>query len=270
MPAQHIPNKLDIPTFDQIILYTGNVLHSVGYDHQAKLWKKSNRELIEGITSTLYGSLQESPSPSLLYNNDTRQLEVPNLNLSNRIHPDDRKHVEVTAKLFYLDQSPSISHINQAIHHLQRLLNVESIDTFIVSMDNKDLIGKVWQDLELHHERGTIHKLGVSDFDHRTLNQFINNIKVKPYLNQVHVDQCCSLPADLIQLGKKNGIELTYNGDITEIITADTLSSLMSEHGLITMDTQVTPRWVLKYDVFYQYRSVVADKGYIVVGDVKA
>jgi len=272
MPAQHISNKVDVPTFDQIVLYTGNVLHKIAYDQHGKLWnKKSNKELIDAISDTLYGSIDDRNTPSFKYDSESRRLEVPNLKAMNGISPEERNNVEVTAKLFHLDPtSYSKSHIDTAIQQLQKLLNVSSIDTFIVSLDKKESIHEAWKDLEDHHENGTIHKLGVSDFDYNRLNHFIHTIKVKPFVNQVYVDQCCSLPDDLIKLGKQNGIELTYNGDTTEILDTDILSSLLNNHGLIDIHTQIKPRWVLKYDVFYQHRSVLADKGYIVVGDVSA
>lgn len=113
-----------------------------------------------------------------------------------------------------------VSNIDKAIHHLQQLLNVQSIDTFIVSFDAKESpvsVDKAWKDLEVYHEKGVIQKLGLSDFDYSTLSEFLNkkDLKVKPSTNQVHVDQCCSLPQDLIQLGKEHGVEMTFNGDTT-------------------------------------------------------
>ncbi|KAG1067756.1 hypothetical protein G6F42_026463 [Rhizopus arrhizus] len=118
--------------------------------------------------------------------------------------------------------------------------------------------------------RGVISKLGLADFDYQTLTDFLNkeDLKVNPSLDQVHVDQCSSLPKDLISLGKEHGIELTFNGDTTEILTTEALSTLLCNHKVVKDNTNVKPRWVLKYNVFFKCRSVVADKGYIVVGDV--
>lgn len=127
-----------------------------------------------------------------------------------------------SAKLFYLDRCNEyqVSHIDKAIHHLQQLLDVKSIDTFIVSFDAQESpvsIDKAWKDLEVYHEKGVISKLGVSDFDFLTLTELLSkkDLTVKPSINQVHVDTCCSLPQDLIQLGKQHGVEMTFNGDTT-------------------------------------------------------
>lgn len=124
--------------------------------------------------------------------------------------------------MFYLGRCSEyqVSHIDKAIHHLQQLLDVQSIDTFIVSFDAKEndvSIDKAWKDLEAYHEKGAISKLGVSDFDADALTAFLGkkDLKVKPSIDQVHVDHCCSLPQSLIELGKQHNIELTFNGDTT-------------------------------------------------------
>lgn len=46
-----------------------------------------------------------------------------------------------------------------------------------------------------------------------------------------------------------------------EILTTQALSTLLNTHGVINESKNVKPRWVLKYNVFYKSRSVVADKG---------
>lgn len=111
------------------------------------------------------------------------------------------------------------SQIEKAIHHLQQLLDVKSIDTFIASFvphESPETIDKTWKDLEAYHEKGVVHKLGLSDFDLSAMTEFLKkDLKVKPSFDQVHVDQCCSLPQELIKLGKEHGIEITYNGDTT-------------------------------------------------------
>ncbi|KAI8967182.1 hypothetical protein BDF20DRAFT_902240 [Mycotypha africana] len=278
MPSQHLPHQLAIPDFKQLVLYTGNVMLTT--TTAGKDWnKKSNAELVQAISDTLRVSLYGADTPSYRYFKEKELLEVPDLRLSSRIDPVDRDEVEVTAKLFYLRHSheteAEVSHIDRAIYHLQQLLDVNSIDTLIVSFDNMNCntsIEKTWKDLEVYQQKGVVSKLGLCDFDCEKLSAFINNKehKIKPSINQVHVEQCCSLPQDLITLGKHENIELTFNGDTTDILSTEALSILLHKYGVIESNsTQVRPRWVLKYDVFFKRRSVVADKGYIVVGDVQ-
>ncbi|KAI9470597.1 MAG: glutamate-cysteine ligase regulatory subunit [Benjaminiella poitrasii] len=273
MPTQLFTNQIAIPTFRQLVLYTGNVMLTATTAN--KYWnRKSNTELVQAISDTLKVSLYEPETPSYRYFTENELLEVPDIRLSSRIHPDDRDDVEVTAKLFYLGQDHNqATHIDRAIYHLQKLLDVKLIDTFIISFDNNDInlatIEKSWKDLEAYHEQGVISKLGVSDFDFKTLSDFLQkeSVQVKPAIDQIHVSQCSSLPQDLINLGKQHQIEITFNGDTTDILTTEVLTTLLSQHGVINEMTQVKPRWVLKYDVFFKRRSIVADKGYIVVGD---
>ncbi|KAI7908293.1 uncharacterized protein BX663DRAFT_482488 [Cokeromyces recurvatus] len=272
MPTQHFPNQIAIPAFKQLVLYTGNVMLTTTTAN--KYWNcKSNTELVQAIYDTLKVSLHGLEAPSYRYFKETELLEVPDIRLSSRIHPDDRNDVEVTAKLFYLGQDNQTAYIDRAIYHIQKLLDVESIDTFIISFDkndiNSEIVKKTWKDLENYHEKGIISRLGVSDFDFQTLSDFIQkeDIRVKPSIDQVHVNQCSSLPQNLIHFAKQHHIDITFNGDTTEILTSEVLSTVLNQYGVINENTQVKPRWVLKYNVFFKSRSVVADKGYIIVGD---
>lgn len=138
------------------------------------------------------------------------------------------------AKLFYLkhDDQSLISYIDASIHHLEQLLGVASIDTFVVSFaDNESCVEKTWKDLEAYHHDGRIRKLGVSDFDTARLKALYDNpsLTVKPSLNQVNIENCCSNQKELIELGKQYGIEMTFNVDTagTQLFTLNSsLSSL--------------------------------------------
>jgi glutamate--cysteine ligase regulatory subunit len=54
--------------------------------------------LVQAISDTLVTSLHGSNEPSYRYYTESQLLEVPDLRLSSRIHPDDRNDVEVTGK----------------------------------------------------------------------------------------------------------------------------------------------------------------------------
>lgn len=51
---------------------------------------------MQAISDTLDISLHGSDKPSFRYYTEAQLLEVPDLRLSSRIHPDDRDDVEVT------------------------------------------------------------------------------------------------------------------------------------------------------------------------------
>jgi glutamate--cysteine ligase regulatory subunit len=54
--------------------------------------------LVQAISDTLYTSLQGPDVPSFRYYTETELLEVPDLRLSSRIHPNDRNEVDVTGE----------------------------------------------------------------------------------------------------------------------------------------------------------------------------
>jgi glutamate--cysteine ligase regulatory subunit len=54
------------------------------------------QKLVQAISDTLDISLNGPDKPSFRYYTETELLEVPDLRLSSRIHPDDRNDVEVT------------------------------------------------------------------------------------------------------------------------------------------------------------------------------
>lgn len=59
---------------------------------------KNTLKLVQAISDTLKVSLQSTDKPSFRYYTESELLEVPDLRLSSRIHPDDRDDVEVTGK----------------------------------------------------------------------------------------------------------------------------------------------------------------------------
>ncbi|CEG74584.1 hypothetical protein RMATCC62417_09769 [Rhizopus microsporus] len=265
MPTQLLPNQINIPKFKHLIIYTGNIMRTTTC--ALKSWNiKSSSELLYAISDTLSTSLNSSNLPYFHYSSQSNTLEIPDIRQTSRIHPDDRDSVEVTAKLFYLkhDDQSLISYIDASIHHLEQLLGVASIDTFVVSFaDNESCVEKTWKDLEAYHQDGRIRKLGVSDFDTARLKALYDNpsLTVKPSLNQVNIENCCSNQKELIELGKQYGVEMTFNVDTADILTTESLSDISSKHGVTQEGTTIKPCWVMKYHVFTKRTSVVMDKG---------
>ncbi|KAI8327794.1 hypothetical protein BC941DRAFT_446330 [Chlamydoabsidia padenii] len=273
MPAQQVPLYLGLPEFKQLILYTGNVMRT-SIASRTKLQKKtSNTELISAIDDTLMTSLQGQDVPSYRHFSDESLLEVPDLRHNSIISIDDRDDVEVTAKLFYTTDFLYPSDVDKSIKLLQKLLGVTTIDTFVLSsaLSSSPSVKKTWKSLEAYYHEGVIHKLGVSDFSEQQLTDVLENpdFSVKPSVNQVNYN-CCELPASMVELAKQNGVALLYTLDCKQILSRQELTGLTQQAGLINEKSSMGPRWVLKYDVFVKNRSVVADKGYIVVADVES
>lgn len=274
MPTQEVSHILGLPEFKQLVLYTGNVMRTSIVSRNKPQPKKSNTELIYAIEDTIKSSLYQG-LPSYRYFSAESLLEVPDLRHNSIISLDDREDVEVTAKLFYLnDDILYPSYVDQSIGLLRKLLNVDFIDTFVLSTPSSSLslsngFSNIWKTLESYYEQGAINHLGVSEFSEEQLDQLLNdsNLHVKPSINQVHYS-CCEMPNSMLTLAKKNNVDLVYTGDCTNILSQKEFSTLLQTNGLINENKSMSPRWVLKYDVFVKGRSVVADKGYIVIGDI--
>ncbi|KAI8137708.1 hypothetical protein BJV82DRAFT_335311 [Fennellomyces sp. T-0311] len=270
MPAQAIPELLDIPSFKHLALYTGNVMRTSVAGRSKAINKKSNTELLNAIDDTLHTSLGGA-EPSFRYYDEQSLLEVPDLRSRSRIFPEDRNDVEITAKLFYLGKDGPTTCIDSAVQHLQKLLGVDSIDTFIVSFGRSSAasIASAWQYLEALYDQGTLAKLGVADFSDEQLKSILSDssVRVKPSINQINVGQCCSMPSAMIDLARQHQVELLHNGDCADILDSESLTALLQKHHL---RATVRPQWVIKYHVFVHCRSIVTDKGYVVVGDSSA
>lgn len=109
--------------------------------------------------------------------------------------------------------------MDQSIDLLKKLLNVDFIDTFVLSTPSylsSNEFYNTWKTLESYYEQGTINHLGVSEFSEEQLSQLLNNadLHVKPTINQVHYS-CCEIPNSFLSLAKKNNVELLYTGDCT-------------------------------------------------------
>ncbi|KAI8066858.1 NADP-dependent oxidoreductase domain-containing protein [Gongronella butleri] len=271
MPAEKVTTLVGLPDYDHLVLYTGNVLRTRVVSRDQPLSKTSNMELIQAVDDTLQTSLLKGDVPNYRFYSDKSLLEVPDLRHHSIIALDDRPDVEVTAKLFYLHDQLYPEFIDESMNMLKNLLNVSTIDTFVLSSPSAALepIKQSWKELEKLYKQGIINNLGVSDYSEQQLAQLLQDpdFELKPSLNQVSYS-CCDIPTSLMSLAKQNQIQLLYTSDCKDILSRQELTSLMQSAYAIAGKAQAVPRWVLKYDVFVKDRSIVADKGYIVVGDI--
>ncbi|KAJ2964110.1 hypothetical protein NQZ79_g940 [Umbelopsis isabellina] len=249
-----------VPQFKHMALYTGNVMKTSIAGKNNSLTTKSNLELIAAINDTLRTSLHTPGEQSFHYFKETGLLEVPDLRLSSIVPVEDRSDMEITGC------NSTQSHVSEAFEHLHRLLGVSSVDNFILSASEDNLL-PAWRTLEQLHSKGSVGRLGVTDFAESDLQAFSEKVQVQPAVNQIDLAQCCQLPRDLIKYAKSNNIELLAHSDCSNILPTDTLNKVMKAQNVVSDKATLTPRWVLKYTVFVKCRGVVADKGYIVMAD---
>lgn len=89
---------------------------------------------------------------------------------------------------------------------------MSSVDNFILSASEDNLL-PAWRTLEQLHSKGSLGRLGVTDFNESDLQAFSEKVQVQPAVNQIDLAQCCQLPRDLIKYAKSNNIELLAHSD---------------------------------------------------------
>ncbi|KAI8974094.1 hypothetical protein BDB01DRAFT_854059 [Pilobolus umbonatus] len=224
-----------------LFIYTGNLMrnHIVTTD--------SNKEIIDAIEDTLtFGCHSEY----------SHYKEICNYWLPNKVNPSDRPELDITVKFYSLD--PSCCSIHDALDRLNILLNIDRIDSFILSPYTDLPSLDTWKQLELQVLEGRISQLGVTDLCQDTLDDFIKNTCIQPTLHHVHVND--QLPLDLLAFSKGKGIESIYNGDTGMILSSHELSHLLTRHQMEPHH----PQWVIKYTISISSRNIVTDKGYII------
>ncbi|CAG8535314.1 5265_t:CDS:2 [Scutellospora calospora] len=237
---------LDIST---VIIYTGNVMKQANIN----TFKDELASCLENSLKNVYSS----------YNIDQTRgiLEIPSVYSQYKLK--DRSDFEITAKLFYLPSSstspdnPSIpppSYISQSLYLLFRLLVLSDFEK----------LAEVWKELESHYRNDRIKKLGVSEFTKNRFERFLDVVEIPPKIDQINVKGCCDLPRQMIGYAKEHDIELLTHRDPTNVLPSATFQKIL-KNTKFSFNSELLPRWVLKYSVLIKCREVVANKGYIVM-----
>jgi glutamate--cysteine ligase regulatory subunit len=114
--------------------------------------------------------------------------------------------------LFILGSDTTQAAVTQSLNHVHRLLGVSTIENFILSATNDNVL-PAWQSLQALHKNGVVERLGVTDFSQSDLKSFSQKVQVQPAVNQIDLAECCQLPRDLITYAKANNIELLAHSD---------------------------------------------------------
>ncbi|KAI0913896.1 glutamate-cysteine ligase modifier subunit [Ustulina deusta] len=224
-------------------------------------------------------------------------LYVPRIDWSAAGLQEDRAQYEITLKLFFLPTAPvakRTQYIDEALRLVTKELRIENVDLLIVSfpgvsfegdcewqadkinatMGNDEEEVMTWAALESLYEQGKVGRLGIAEFGTEKLQRFINQVKVRPAVDQINIKDCCSVPPPLTKLANSEGIELFTHGDCTDILPSGTLRELLGHGargaGILADDEKaqnglrgnLIPQWVAKYTAFVNYRGVIENKGY--------
>lgn len=235
-------------------------------------------------------------------------LYIPRIDWTNATLQDDREQYEITLKMFFLHTAPVAqrqAYITQALDLVSKELGCSNgdftVDLLIVSFPGISFEGdceweadkknarmgndadelSTWATLESLHQKGRIGRLGIAEFGSDKLQRFLGKVQTRPAVDQINVKNCCSVPPPLIELAKKESIELLTHSDCTDILPSGTLRELLGpkEKGgadVLTGSMEDTaaqeqdgrlrgdllPEWVVKYTAFIKDRGVIENKGY--------
>ncbi|KAK5107026.1 hypothetical protein LTR62_001915 [Meristemomyces frigidus] len=328
----------------KLILSTSNII-ATGSSLRRSPGTKSNSELISSLRSNFEAHYTSATNDSENGNGITKShyrswtrrkdngLEVPSLEFEDSALQEERERYDITLKLFYLPGA----HVGQrevqtreALKLVLEGLHMPSVDLLIVSFpgiyfdEEEDCLDKIstrgpiesepegleslietWKTLEKLHDEGLVKKLGVAEFGHDRLRDFLDGTTIKPTVDQINLRDCCSVPKDLLTLAKSKSVELLVHNDCSNILPRGTTRELLgpgeggagilgeeaessskvgekrkSLHGeevrngasesgsKDAMRGEVQPQWVVKYTAVVRDRGVVESKGYFAVAEV--
>nr|POE48989.1 putative glutamate--cysteine ligase regulatory subunit [Quercus suber] len=274
------------------------------------------------LADTTNGNLSTS---KLDYTSWTKQtgdntLQIPALDFSESALQENREQYDITLKLFYLPGTAVDDrerYTRAALDLVLQELHMSSIDLLILSFpgiyfdEEEDCPSKIstrgpieadpeniesqietWGMLEKFHEEGLVTRLGVAEFGHDRLRDFMERTKLRPSVDQINLRDCCSVPKDLMALAKGSNIELLVHNDCSNILPRGTLRELLGSGAGILADStktgekrkdlhddkarswtalqgEVMPKWVVKYTAVVKNRGVVENKGYFACAELK-
>lgn len=254
-----------------LLFNSGNVVAS------DRLKKKTNLnpqdELIDVLNSTL-SNWVTTVDRSQIQENKSVICRHPDI--YEKINENEKDDISVSVKLFLNNLDPEI--LNQAIKTILDEIGVDRIDTLIISFPEKifnqenlpaELVIPIWSIVQKYIEAKQILTAGLSDFNAKYLEQFLNAIgdrNKNPSLNQVNITACCKMPEDLVECAKINNIQLTTHIDPRELLTVETLQSIIRKHLHDFDSNGWIHLWCARYTLILKGRGIVKSKGYIVNG----
>lgn len=249
-------------------------------------------------------SISSRPQSSIWTKRDGADYYIPTIDWSMSGLQEERSQYDITVKLFYLPQADvekRPTYTRDALNLVMRELGVQDVDLLIVSFPGMSFNGdceweadrnnsaqgndedevKSWPILEDLYNEGLVKRLGLSEFGSDKLSRFLARVNVRPEVDQVNIRDCCKVPRPLLELAKKEKIELLTHNDCTDILPSGTLRELLgqgvrgagilaeSKRGIDGMKGDLTPEWVVKYTAVVRDRGVIESKGYFAVADLK-
>ena len=127
----------------------------------------------------------------------------------------DRTNYKVNIKVFLFNNNTD--ELEHAIKFVKEQLSVDEIDSLTLSFTpdeqqtSLELIKPLWSVLE---SKAELLEIGVSDLNTTELIDLFNGAtKIKPHFNQINLESCCTVPAEMAEFAKANEIKLLTHND---------------------------------------------------------
>uniref|UniRef100_A0A8C3WEU2 Glutamate--cysteine ligase regulatory subunit n=1 Tax=Catagonus wagneri TaxID=51154 RepID=A0A8C3WEU2_9CETA len=187
-----------------------------------------------------------------------------------KINPDEREEMKVSAKLFIVGSNSSSSTRN-AVDMACSVLGVAQLDSVIIASPpiedgvhlSLEHLQPYWEELQDLVQSKKIVAIGTSDLDKTQLEQLYQWAQVKPNSNQVNLASCCVMPPDLTAFAKQFDIQLLTHNDPKELLSEASFQEALQESIPDIQAQEWVPLWLLRYSVVVKSRGIIKSKGYI-------
>ncbi|XP_036623168.1 glutamate--cysteine ligase regulatory subunit [Trichosurus vulpecula] len=247
-------------------LQTGNLLN---WGRLRKKCSSSHREELRDCIQKTLNEWSSQISPDLVRELPD-VLECTVAHAVEKINPDEREEMKVSAKLFIVGSNSSS--MRSAVEMACSALGIAQLDSVIIASppveDGVNLalehLQPYWEELESLVQNKKVVAIGTSDLDKAQLEQLYQWAQVKPNSNQVNLASCCVMPPDLTAFAKEFDIQLLTHNDPKELLSEASFQEALQESLPDIRANEWVPLWVLRYSVIVKSRGIIKSKGYII------
>lgn len=230
--------------YDEVFVHTGNIL-KMG-DIKLKTGSKSSDELLVALKDTLEnGTYEESE----------KVLKITNLDI---LYEADPKELVTSVKVFL--KTPSKEALRNAVEQVLKTLENLTIDSLIIWYPETMIeepstkLLDIWSVLEEYVREGRVKNLGIADLDTKVFVSLYNQVKEKPSIFHLTVQNCCVVPVDLQEFSREHEIQLLTHNDPPDILP---------EESIMEQFKNLNVYWIARYHSHVKCRGVLVSKGYL-------
>ncbi|XP_069783461.1 glutamate--cysteine ligase regulatory subunit-like [Narcine bancroftii] len=258
----------DFSAVKSISVYTGNV---VRWCNSAWCYRATpQQEILECIKAALIEWISKFIRDQVELNGSAEHVICNVIQDNERIGPNEREDIKLSAKLFLYMFEPGI--ISEAVTRACSMLGVAQLDSVTLALPplppgkhrSLEELLPLWEELETLVKGQKVTSIGVSDLDKKLLEDLCFNVQIQPSSCQVNLASCCIIPPELTTFASENNIQLLTHNDPTDIFPVglfqETLGAILQDPAT----SECTPQWILRYSAIIKHRGVIKSKGYLI------